>query len=78
LSEVVALRLLRELIKVSPQDAGAICDGVIADLKAAVGEYVAIGKGGRDPKAMRAAEAMDKKLAAMITELEAQALKPKA
>jgi hypothetical protein len=80
LSEVVALRLLAQALVERPQEADSICDCVITDLKAGVGEYIAHGKGSRDPKALRAAEAMEKDLTAMIAQIEtlkANVVKPK-
>jgi hypothetical protein len=76
LSEIVALRLLRSAMASDAKAAAALCDGVAADLKAAVGEYIAAAKASRDPKALRASEALQSDLDAMVKEIEA--LKPKA
>jgi hypothetical protein len=76
LSEVAVLRLLRAAIAADPKNAVALCDGVIADFKAGVNEYVVIGNASRDPKAQKALEALPGAVDAMVKEIEA--LKPKA
>lgn len=81
--EAVTLALLRRGIAADADNAGKLCDAVIADLKANVAGYepafenlVAKGKHADQINAARALDALPKALADMIAKIET--LKPKA
>jgi hypothetical protein len=75
-SEAISLRLLGAAVASDPKNAVTLIVSISDDLKAGVGEYIALAKASRDPKSVRGAEALQAALDAMVAQIEA--LKPKA